>query len=291
MIRNINEGAPHLMYDASSIIVSEKENRTNFDFLKKFLLKNIESVENKKESSDIKKNLGIEKAITKKKTTETICNVYDKSSSDFSPSICLYSTDIHIVSRNDSSIYNEKLDGSIYLIKNSSDNETYGEVSLRENGNIAINGNKILIGDYEREENKKSGEGTSVIIGKGGELNSLVLGEKLVSMLSELIEINKESFKAISAALEKTQQNFDNCNDNFNSIKNWSDTHTHIASALSAPTATSLPISNPPVILDTDKISDGAGIIVNQIEPKLTDKLENLIVKMDNILSKFAKTS
>lgn len=291
--RNLKEGAPYLQYDASTIIVSENEDRDDFVESKQFTIENIDFTEILKDINSSKDNLKIENSLSTKKTSGVICkrkaNQYVTSEN---PLICLYSSDINIISRRQSDVSKTKNDGSIYLIKDSKNIENYGEISIRENGNIAINGNKILIGDFSREENKVSGEGSTVIIGKGGELNSVVLGEKLVSLLCEIIEINKESLRLLSSSLKQTSSNFNNCNDNFNSIFNWSNSHNHLHPQ--GPTTGLVPgtENQSPVLLEMTEIDKGfQGIMEKGKEPKLQHKLDDLIIKMDNILSKFAKTS
>lgn len=290
--RNTREGAESLKYDASTITISENSSNNLTKEYKSFSMRNIDNLMFEENSISISDSLGLKKAFSDKKITKISSSNFKKSGTNTkSPSICIYSTDIHIISRNDSYLNNSYNDGAIYLIKNSESIKKYGEVSLRENGNVILNGNKILIGNYEREEKKENGLGSTVIIGNGGDLNSLVLGEKLVLVLTEMLEINKNALQLISDSLAETKSNFDTCNDNFNSINSWANSHTHPVISISAPSGPTNPPSQPPILINSLDIDKGSSSIINKQDPKLSDKLDELIFKMDSILSKFTKTS
>jgi hypothetical protein len=292
MKRNLKEGVHNVKNDASSILMLEDAPHDYFSESESFLMNNIEKVDFNLEKKDSVQNINIKKPLSKKKTKETIISDYRNLANDKkSPLIGIYSSDIKIISRDDSVLNIDKKDGSIFLIKDSQSIEEYGEISIRENGNIILNGNNILIGDYKRENNAESGMGSSVIIGNGGELNSLVLGEKLTSLLSELIEINIFSLKLISSSLKQTKENFDKCDKNFKSINTWANTHIHNATGPTTPTTTAATSASSPKPILSRSIDEVSKKIVKESNPKLEEKLEDLIDKMDNILSRFSKTS
>jgi hypothetical protein len=295
LTRNESEGSHNINYDASSILVLENANHSYFSENERFTLENIGEIIYDIEKNDSIKNLKIKESLSNKKTNKAKYSSYVKDiKNSKSPLINLYSTDIKIIARNDSELRKDFKNGSIYLIKDSQRIEDYGEISIRENGNVILNGNKIILGSYERERERENGLGSSVLLGIGGDLNSLVLGEKLVSLLSELIEINKSSLKLISEALIETKENFDDCNNNFNNINTWANTHVHISAPPNTPTTPTTAAgtsASSPVILNVSNIEKSSEKIVKIKDPKLTDKLDDLIVRMDSILSKFSKTS
>lgn len=289
--RNLNEGKLNIKEDASSIIVSEKntlDNTLDLKLSKRINIKSFEFEDKSSNKNDIQTLLGLQKeSLSSNKIKKIKVTKEKKSFSNDSPNIGIVSSNIRLYSRKDSDLNSSLEDGSIYIVKESNDEEKYAEISLHPDGNIILDGNKIIIGDYDREENKKNGMGTSVILGSNGELHSIVLGEKIVSLLTELIEINKESLSLISLALQKTKNNFDDINDNFNSIDTWANSHIHVSAPPGVLTSvTSLP-NQSPVKLESVEIENS----YKENGGSEIERLSDLINNIDKILSKFVQTS
>ena len=280
---NINhaEGNLDLNGDASTVIISEAINVDNILLSKEYELNNITSLSNSDVS--IQDYLSLSKASLSSKAIKSFTQTSrDKAAYGDVPTIAMSSTNFRLYACNDSKYKDINTDGSIYLIKDSKTIDNYAEVGLQDDGNIILNGKSILIGDYKRAKESSNGEGTGVILGVNGDLNSGVLGEKLVAVLCELIEINKESLSLISKALIETSTNFNNINSNLNTINLWLNTHVHVS-----PSTVALPPIAPPAfstVIDIDSSSSSNGI--DEIE-RLTDLVKNI----DKILSKFVKTS
>lgn len=201
------------------------------------------------------------------------------------PSILQKTNKIRIVARE--SYKDTEIDkSSIRIIKNSNKYKDYSHILLEDNGNILFDGNKILIGDFKRSalyqkvisendikdiiENKKSesdfssnfekmsGMGEEILIGYSKKYSEpLVLGNSLVSVLEELININIKLIDELSKALTKI------------------DNHVHTVSG----PGTSPPI---PTMLT---LAENASIKIEK------SKIEDIKKNLNKLLSKVAKTS
>ena len=267
--------------DSSRVYVCERD---NIDA--KFKLKN--HIANQ---SDIDKEISIEKIkigkfidFENKNKKDKKIDVYNKSY----PSILNKSNIIRIVARE--KYENTEIDkSSIRIIKDSKDYNDYSHICLENNGNILIDGNKILIGNFKRSilnqnkisieefnditnnKNKKSvssidiekldsmsGNGDTIILGHS-ELFSepLVLGNSLVNVLKELININIKLIDELSKGLTKI------------------DAHTHVISG--PDTSTPMPVML--TFLENTKIKAEK------------TKIEDIKNNLNKLLSKVSKTS
>tara|TARA_Y100000592_G_scaffold98656_1_gene172326 strand:- start:665 stop:2413 length:1749 start_codon:yes stop_codon:yes gene_type:complete len=130
---------------------------------------------------------------------------------------------------------NSKINSSsVRIIKESDKYKNYSHICLENNGNILIDGKKILIGNFKRsaldqeiisEEDIKSisrkqkkesdfsskfenmaGKGDTIILGHSEDLSEpLVLGESLVKMLTSLLDSNIEVLRNVKDALNKIE--------------------------------------------------------------------------------------
>ena len=90
---------------------------------------------------------------------------------------------------------------NIKLIQTNSNDNNSSQISLNETGNIIIDGNKILIGSYERLPNKENGKSALVYIGNSEESQSLVLGEQLQEFLIETLNVQITAMKLLKDML------------------------------------------------------------------------------------------
>ena len=293
--RNINEGNLNIIYDASTIKITE-ENKSKI-YIGSFYNSNnnIQQIDFNDLTADLDESindiqlyLNLEKPSLSNKVIKR-ANVKSKSKHNSlnKPQIGLVSSNICLYSRNSNEIVKNESGGSIKLIKDSMNNENYSEISMQPDGNIILTGKKIIIGDYSREINKKNGMGSSLILGVNGELNPSVLGNKLVSLLTELIEINKEALTLISLALSETSNNFNLINSNLDMIKNWANLHNH--SHPNGPTTGLLPGSSmtKPEFSTMENIDNSS----NENGVSEVERLTDLVKNIDKILSKFVQTS
>lgn len=205
------------------------------------------------------------------------------------PNILLYSNDINIVSRNNS-VNSEKKEistGVINIAKVNDDIESESCVLLDEKGDIVLDGSSIYIGNFNRSLiskgvisnqdimsgksiseivdndtiNSLAGKGSSVLLGYDPEMSEpLVLGNSLVVLLKDLININIQTIDELKKITDDLQH------------------HIHVGipgSGVSGPVQNITPYSN---YSNTAK---------SNIENNLNDIKNNLQM----ILSKFSKTS
>tara|TARA_Y100000592_G_scaffold98655_1_gene172324 strand:- start:665 stop:2482 length:1818 start_codon:yes stop_codon:yes gene_type:complete len=217
--------------DASRIYISESDNLDTNYITNKYLKyqSNIGLDDNKNEERVINTisngNLSFDLDNSKNKLFISYDGLY--------PSVLIKTNHIRLYARK--SIENTSINSSsIRIIKESSDYEKYSHICLEDNGNILIDGKKILIGNFKRaafeqkllkeeeikdivnntkEEStfsssfeKMSGNGETIILGHS-ELYSepLVLGKSLVAMLTSLLESNIEVLRNVKDALNKVE--------------------------------------------------------------------------------------
>ena len=212
------------------------------------------------------------------------------------PSIFIKSNDIRIVARKkyQNSDNLSLPSGSIRLIKESNDAQNYSHLCLEEDGQIAIDGKSILLGnfnkEYERFLSKESrdienaegmhGNGNGVLIGYEPNLSEpLVLGDSLISIVKELIHINIDLVEQIKKLSE--------------------DITNHSHSGIMSGGGITLPTSKNPVTQKTTKNANNfANLPVDPLSKSgdqnhevLTKRYENLQNNLYKVLSRFAKTS
>lgn len=228
------------------------------------------------------------------------------------PAINLISSNLRFLSKpritdKGDSTYGENESGEILFLKNSFNNENTARINITKESNILIDGKNILIGSVNRESNFKNGEGSLVMLGPSDTMESLVLGYQLKDMLLELFNINKEYLEKINEtvnSLNKTSEEL------YDLIKQTNDTSANLSkkvgnalSSLGAPgvllledleyinvrskintstKTTEGKFKNSKTILENNTVATGSNS---------QNRIDNLINKIDIILSKFSKTS
>jgi hypothetical protein len=234
------------------------------------------------------------------------------------PSILVKSNDIRIVARKEMFKSDELFlpDGSIRIIKEGSNFIENSHILMERDGNLNIDGNMIFIGSFEKEAikniypedidlnyeefyekikneddaafkssssldayqnlefannkniKKMHGKGNGVILGYHPNLSEpLVLGNTLHAVLKEILTINIAAFNLIAASIEEINTTFKSHN------------HLH-------PQAPTTGLVNPPV---NTKSNDA----INNLKEGGTKvkEIKNIINNLNEILSRFAKTS
>ena len=212
------------------------------------------------------------------------------------PSIFIKSNDIRIVARKkyQNSDNLSLPSGSIRLIKESNDAQNYSHLCLEEDGQIAIDGKSILLGNFNKEyerfllkesrniENAEGmhGNGNGVLIGYEPNLSEpLVLGDSLISIVKELIHINIDLVEQVKKLSE--------------------DITNHSHSGVMSGGGITLPTSKNPVTQKTTKNANNfANLPVDPLSKSgdqnhevLTKRYKNLQNNLYKVLSRFAKTS
>jgi hypothetical protein len=215
-----NEGILNLNSDASRIYITEFDNVDNFSFYDVGNLINFGLVNFKTSRNNIELN----KDYLFKEKKMNISN-FSKSNinmtKDVLPSIFIKSNNIRIVARkkreNSENILEE---GSIRLIKESNDFYNSSHISMESDGKVLIDGNTVMIGNFEKELlrqngnnssppdlNSMNGNGFGVLLGYNEEISEpLVLGNTLESILKEILHINiklVEEIKTLTDDLQK----------------------------------------------------------------------------------------
>ena len=112
--------------------------------------------------------------------------------------------------------------GHLSLIQpNSLDNKST-QIKITDKGNILLDGNKILIGDYSRLPEKASGGNGLVFLGHSEDSQSLVLGEQLKEFMLELLDVQRESMQDIKELFEISAETKKNIQQNINTVLNRS---------------------------------------------------------------------
>jgi hypothetical protein len=209
---NIREGNVDLVNDASRVYISEFDQVDNFSVYDTNNLENqkslafpLEAKENEYSKPDFLKD---EESIKFSNFITTDIDSQDK----ILPSILIKTNNIRLVAREkkENTVDNKVLDeGSIRLIKQSNNFENYSHIAMESDGQIAIDGSTILLGNINKEylrqgivtnqndtpdEEKLStmhGNGYGVLIGYDEAISEpLVLGNSLEAIIKELININ-----------------------------------------------------------------------------------------------------
>ena len=187
--------------------------------------------------------------------------------------------------------------GSITLLNPVSNDNFSSYLMLTNEGNIHLNGQKIVIGDYNRLPDTQNGYNASVYLGYSNEMNSLVLGEQLNAFLEEILFVQKTSLYLIkdlfiqSKEINKiTKESFDGLLNGLNSFSislsgtpisgQGSTLLTEVSKSMSS--FAKLNIDAYQTQIDNFKASK---------EEDLFKRLENIEKNLDKLLSKFVKTS
>ena len=207
------------------------------------------------------------------------------------PSVLLKSNDIRIISRKSSKKDEETTlpAGTIRIIKESEENQEYAHICLEEDGQIAIDGKSVLLGNFnkvferflvsdEKDVDKMHGNGDGVLIGYDPTLSEpLVLGNTLESLVKELIHINIDLVEQV----KKLSEDITN--------------HTH--SGVMPGGGITLPSSkNPATQATTMNANNFADLPAgpktgDQNHDVLTKRYENIQNNLYKMLSRFAKSS
>jgi|13_taG_2_1085334.scaffolds.fasta_scaffold03071_3 hypothetical protein len=276
----------YFLNSSSSLLVTErldKEYISSF-FTNGFFIKDNIINHEKKEEVTIKNFLGLEKEslLEEKLILKSSINIKEEKSEFFVkdlPAACMSSTNIMLLSENNKEINS----GGIYLIKNNL-NSDYSEMSLRKDGKIFINSDKILIGNLDRRS--KESLDPIIYLGYNEESSSIVKGEYLKSLLLELIGVNKEALTLIAGALDEIKDNFKKVDANYKKIDIFAKSHFHISNV---PSLNSSPSTVPLTLLQsnvTTKIEESS----KANGGKEIERLQDLVKNIDKILSKFVKT-
>jgi len=228
------------------------------------------------------------------------------------PSINLISTNLRFLSKPKITDQGEGADinnesGEILFLKNSFNKENTARINITKESNILIDGKNILIGSVNRESNFKNGEGSLVMLGPSETMESLVLGYQLKDMLLELFNINKNYLEKINESLVSlnniSKELYDLVDQTNNTSANLSKKVGNALSSLGVPGLLTLEdleyfsVSNK--INKSTKTKEGkfqtSKTILNNntvaTGSNSQNRIDNLINKIDIILSKFSKTS
>ena len=185
--------------------------------------------------------------------------------------------------------------GSVTLINPNGENPSY--LSLSEGGNIHINADKIVIGDYSRSSLNSHGVNASLYLGYSSEMQSLVLGEQLEAFLKEILNIQKESLilikdlfkqsKEIDKFTKDTLDNLLNGINTFGSSLSGTPISAQSASLIQTYTTSISKMSN----IKIDAYQTQIDNFKASNEEDLINRLNNIENNLNKILSKFTKTS
>ena len=217
--------------------------------------------------------------------------------------------------------------GEISLLKTVSLDSKPSAIKITNKGNILLDGYKILIGSSERSTNTKNGGEALVFIGESQNSQSLVLGEQLKEYLLETLDVQRESMHKIKELFNKSKEvQKENNKILVDSFKAKNSLYKNEVDAKFKPIITGLKSNPNPIvgsvlgvivenIIDScstkisellisslddslikqnEKINDFEENIINVLikrEEQLSLRLEFIENRIDNILSKFAKTS
>ena len=223
-IDETKEGLSSLENDASRIYITEFDEVDNFlycdmswfDFQDNIIFDMLNKSYIKKNTAKIKNYLPEEKNIIRDNLSTTLL----KKNNYMLPSILLKSNNLRFVARKKyEDTENQKVlnEGSIRLIKESKDFLNYSHLCLEDSGQILIDGNTILLGNFKKEAYRQKvinvedakklkdkkinfsedkfksmhGQGGGLLIGHEENLaEPLVLGNTLESMIKEILHIN-----------------------------------------------------------------------------------------------------
>jgi hypothetical protein len=215
------------------------------------------------------------------------------------PSILLKTNNIRIISRKELSNKETSIpSGNIRLIKEDKSFINYAQLLLESDGDVFVDGKSIKIGDFRKEvmkfnnistleeldnvsikyDNDKiktmHGKGFGVLLGYDENISeSLVLGETLVAILSEIINATNSSLNKISSHAKDIEDSINIDNSKLNA---WI---ALVGSALAIPMSSPLKQN-----YDTEKLKNT--LIKNEIK-----NLKNIKNNLVDILSRFSKTS
>ena len=188
--------------------------------------------------------------------------------------------------------------GSITLLNPKSNDNFSSYLMLNNEGNIHLNGQKIVIGDYNRSPDNQNGYNASVFLGYSSEMNSLVLGEQLNSFLEEIMFVQKTSLRLIKDLFIQSKEIDKITKDSLESLLNglnaFSSSISNIppmqvpGSSLLVEVSKSMTMFSK---LNIDAYQTQIDNFKASKEEDLFKRLEKIENNLDKLLSKFVKTS
>ena len=214
-----------LVSDSIKNLVSKKYNHSLYSDLSKFIIS-----EHSIEDGFIKDTyLNNSKTITYDVSTQTISSsLHEKSPLDKTfktafnvPKIKNITNEedkklssLVGISDNISFVTHSNTDGQITLLKPNAKDKKSSYILINQDGNINVQGNKILIGEYNRLESKSNGGNALVFLGHSEEMQSLVLGEQLKIFLKEALDVQRQSMDDIKDLFFKSKDTKSTMNEN-----------------------------------------------------------------------------
>ena len=198
-------------------------------------------------------------------------------------------------------IYSEN--NNIKLIQVNSDDNSPTQITLNPSGNILLDGNRILIGSFDRLSKKGHGKSAMVYLGHSKENQSLVLGERLNDFLEEILTVLVEVFRLIKEGITKLSETDDETYKMLNNLLTVLDMFTQTGSGMQGPIA---PVGAAIMSLQQNlfnvnlsavdkKNKEQKEFIENEILIKKNEeysiRIQNIIENLELLLSKFTKTS
>ena len=187
--------------------------------------------------------------------------------------------------------------GSITLLNPLSNDGLSSYLMLSNEGNIHLNGQKIVIGDYNRSPDTQNGYNASVYLGYSNEMNSLVLGEQLNAFLEEILFVQKTSLYLIKDLFIQSKEINKITKDSFEGLLNGLNSFSIslAGTPISGQGATLLSEVSKSISsfakLNIDSYQTKIDSFKASKEEDLFKRLENIENNLDKLLSKFVKTT
>lgn len=210
-----SEGNLNLNNDASRLYITESDvidslDSTFYDTSSLLQLKSI-GFDKDRSTNEVKKDYLVKDKSIK---IENFSTKKIELTSSPVPSVFIKTNNVRIVARKKRSNSEKSLkEGSIRLIKESDDFYNTSHVMLESDGKVLIDGNCVMIGNFEKEEIRQNndlssmhGNGYGVLLGYNKTLSEpLVLGNSLESMLREVLNINIKLVEEIKILTDDLQ--------------------------------------------------------------------------------------
>jgi len=194
---------------------------------------------------------------------------------------------------------------NIKLIQTNSDDGYPTQIALNPSGNILLDGHKILIGSYDRLNDKQNGKSAMVYLGHSNENQSLVLGERLNDFLEEILKVQIKVFSLLKESLIKLNKTDNDLNNATNDlitelISFGSNAPTFVGPLAPVGVAvtnltTNLVELSPVTTQIDERNKEQAKFIAEQVLIKKDEeyslRIQGIIDNLELLLSKFTKTS
>lgn len=210
-----NEGNLNLNNDASRLYITESDiidslDSSFYDTSSLLQLKMID-LDKDKSPNEVKKDYLVKNKSIKIDNFST--NKIELSSSSV-PSVFIKTNNVRIVARKKRSNIEKSLEeGSIRFIKESNEFYNTSHIMLESDGKVLIDGNCVMIGNFEKEAIRQNndlssmhGNGYGVLLGYDKTLSEpLVLGNSLEAILKEVLNINIKLVEEIKTLTDDLQ--------------------------------------------------------------------------------------